>query len=67
MVTGGEDASLSTLDSSEQFDIALGSWSTSGAKLPRPMRGLRATNINARVLIFGIILLHLSNLSSPDK
>ena len=41
-------------DSTELLDISLGSWSTSGAKLPQPMSDLRATNINDRVLIFGI-------------
>ena len=28
-------------------------WILSGAKLPRPMNGLRAANIDGRVLIFG--------------
>jgi len=53
MVTGGWETSFSDLDSTEVFDSALGSWAASGAKLPRPMSGLRATNINDRVLIFG--------------
>ena len=52
MVTGGY-ASSSALDSNEMFDRDLGSWTTSGAKLPRPMRGLRAANIDDRVIIFG--------------
>ena len=41
-------------DSTEVLDISQGSWATSGAKLPQPMTDLRATNINDRVLIFGI-------------
>ena len=53
LVTGGWTGS-SRLDSAETFDPMLGSWAASGAKLPRPMDGLRAANINDRVLIFGI-------------
>ena len=45
------------LDSSEKYDPILGSWTTTAAKLPQPMRGLRATNIDARVLIFGTDIL----------
>ena len=40
LVTGGWDGSL-TLDSTEVFDPLVGSW-TAGAKLPRPMYGIRA-------------------------
>ena len=53
LVTGGSDGSDNTLDSVETFDPTLGSWATTGAKLPRPMGSLRAANINDRVLIFG--------------
>ena len=53
-VSGGYDhESGSQLDSTELFDPTLGSWTTSGAKLPQPMSGLRAVNINDHVLIFG--------------
>ena len=45
------------LDTSEVYDSDLGSWVTSGAKLPQPMNMLRATNIDGRVLIFGNISL----------
>ena len=56
MVTGGEiGKNRGQTDSTEVFDNALGSWVTSGA-LPRPMYGLRATNIDGRVLIFGNIV-----------
>ena len=44
-------------DSMEVFDPSLGSWTTSGTKLPYLAAGLRATNINNRVLIFGIDIL----------
>ena len=54
-ISGGYDFdSGSQLDSTELFDPSLGSWATSRAKLPQPMSGLRAANINDRVLIFGI-------------
>ncbi len=52
LVTGGYGASH-RLDSTETYDPMLGSWAASGANLPRPMEGLRAANINDRVLIFG--------------
>ena len=41
------------LDSIETLDINLGRWATSGSTLPRLMTGLRAANIDGRVLIFG--------------
>ena len=52
MVTGGWDE-FDRLESTEVLDSILGSWATSGAKLPQSMSGLRATNIDGRVLIFG--------------
>ena len=52
MVTGGWDE-YARLDSTEVFDNALGSWATTGSKLPQSMSGLRATYIDGRVLIFG--------------
>ena len=45
-----------TLDSTETFDSDLGNWVTSGAKMPRPMDGLRAANTDGRVLFFGNII-----------
>ena len=45
------------LDTTEIYDTNLGHWAISGAKLPQPMRGLRATNIDGRVLIFGILFI----------
>lgn len=47
MVTGG------TVDTMEILDTAVGSWATSAAKLPQRTLGLRAANIDGRVLIFG--------------
>ena len=60
MVTGGIDAWAYwgvILDSTEVFDPLLGSWvgsGHSGAKLPRPMTGLKAEVINDRLFFFGI-------------
>ena len=50
LVTGGDDEYGHT---TETYDPMMGSWAASGAKLPRPMYGLRAANINDRLLIFG--------------
>ena len=50
LVSGGYTGS-DYLDSTEIYD--LGSW-RSWAKLPIPMRALRAANIDNRVLLFGI-------------
>ena len=61
-MTGGATGNSSisvNLDTSEVFDSDLGSWVTSGAKLPKPMSMLTATNIDGRVLIFGNIFLAL--------
>ena len=52
-MTGGLDIGWKWLASTEVFDSSVGSWSLAGAKLPRPMDGIRATNIDDRVLIFG--------------
>merc|ERR1712154_556575 len=51
-VTGGRTVS-EPLDSTETLDIDASNWVTSRAKLPQPMDGLRAANIDDRVLIFG--------------
>ena len=54
--TGGQSQSnIIDYDTSEVYDSDLGRWATSGAKLPHPTTGLRATNIDGRVLIFGNI------------
>ena len=53
MVTGGSSDDVGYVDTTEVYDSNLGIWVTSGAKLPRPMVGLRATNIDGCVLIFG--------------
>ena len=53
LVTGGKDGSNSNVDTTETFNPMVGRWAASGAKLPRPIDGLRAVNINDRVLIFG--------------
>ena len=57
LVTGGNywitNYDPQYLDSTEIFDPLLGSWTASGAKLPRPMTALRAETINDRVLLFG--------------
>ena len=52
-MTGGSGDS-GALDSTELYDSVAGTWTTAGAKLPSPSHGLRATNINNKVLIFGI-------------
>ena len=54
MVTGGwSQSEFDRLDTTETYDSNASSWVSSGAKLPRPMGGLRAANIDDRVLIFG--------------
>ncbi len=54
LVTGGDDGSMAGItDTTETFDPLVGSWVASGAKLPRPMLGLRAVNIDDRLQIFG--------------
>ena len=51
LVSGGYDGSVK-IDSTEIFDPSLGSW-RAGAALPSPRSGMRATNIDNRVLLFG--------------
>ena len=58
LVTGGYFGGY--LDSTEIFDPNLGSWSA-GATLPSP-DSLRATNLDNRVLLFGIHLFIYKNL-----
>ena len=61
MVTGGQDDGRVRLDSTETFDPLSGSWTASGAKLPRPVSGIRAEIIHDSVLLFG----NYQFLSSP--
>ena len=65
MVMGGYTGS-DELDSTETLDNDASSWVTSGAKLPRPMKGLRAANIDDRVLIFGMNSLFITQQISQD-
>ena len=51
-MTGGLRDDL-ILDSTELYDPNLGSWVVAEARLPTPGYGLRAANINDRILIFG--------------
>ena len=51
LVSGGWTGDV-RLDSTEIFDPSVGSW-RAGAALPIPMDGMRATNIDNRVLLFG--------------
>ena len=55
LVTGGSFGLSNNLDSTELYNPVVGTWTTAVAKLPGPMRDLRATNINDKLLIFGII------------
>ena len=56
LVSGGYDEPSNTnrnrLDATEIFDPSLGSW-RAGAALPSRRNGLRAANIDNRVLLFG--------------
>ena len=55
-MTGGYDEyELSISDSIETYDHSAGSWVITQAKLPTTMAFLRATNIDNRVLVFGMI------------
>ena len=55
MVTGGYT------DTTETFAGDDGAWTTTGARLPRPMEGLRAATIDDRVLIFGNYTLFITH------
>ena len=44
LVTGGRQDHGYDMDSIETFDPLVGSWTTSQAKLPRPMSELKAEN-----------------------
>ena len=64
MVTGGSDGS-NRLDSTELLRPGSSWKEISSARLPRPMLGVRVTNVDNRVFLFGewrhmlILLLHL--------
>ena len=53
LVNGGLDDGYRYLDSTETFDPLVGSWTASGAKLPRPMERLKAETINHSIFLFG--------------
>ena len=53
MVMGGYGYGSDHLDTTETFTSDEDTWTTAGARLPRPMSGLRAAKIDDRVLIFG--------------
>ena len=59
LVSGGVPGRADPLDSTEIYEPSLGSW-RAGAALPNPMVGMRAAQINNRVLMFGIIA-HILN------
>ena len=64
MVTGGYGSD--NLDTTETLDTDASSWVTSASKLPRPMQGLRAVNIEDRVLIFGNYTLFILSAEHND-
>ena len=51
LVSGGTDGY--TLDSTELYDPSLGRWAVAGSRLPGARYGLRAANIDDRILLFG--------------
>ena len=53
IVTGGGSPVTDRLRTTEIFNPSIRKWVISGAKLFRKLDGLRATNIDDRVLIFG--------------
>ena len=57
LVTGGHDLGYYNyiLSTTEIFDPDIGHWRARQA-LPDPMRNMRATNIDNKVLIFGILV-----------
>ena len=55
-MTGGFDG-WGYLDSAELYNSTVGSWAMAGARLPTAMDGLKATNIDDKILIFGIFIL----------
>ena len=55
LVAGGYGPDMDRLDPTEIFDPLVGTWTQSGARLPRPIGFLRAENIDdsGSVLLFG--------------
>ena len=55
IVSGGRDQEYNNeyLDSTELYDPQAGIWELVEAKLPMGIMGLRATNIDDRILFFG--------------
>ena len=43
-------------DSIEVFHVNVGIWKMAEATLPRPMLGLKASNIDDSILIFGFLI-----------
>ena len=55
-MTGGYDEyEYSVTDSTETYDHSAGRWVITQAKLPALMANLKATSIDNRILIFGMI------------
>ena len=52
LVTGGYN-DPDKIDSTEIYNPSLSTWTVAGARLPSPRTGLRAANIDNRILIFG--------------
>ena len=65
MVTGGYSGS-DYLDTTETFTSDEYTWTTTGARLPRPMGGLRAATIDDRILIFGNYNLFITHQISQE-
>ena len=66
MVTGGYTGS-DRLDTTETLATDASSWVLSTAKLPRPMSGPRAANIDGRVMIFGNYTLFITHQISQER
>ena len=55
-MTGGYDEySVGVTNSTETYDHSAGRWVITRAKLPALMANLKATSIDNRILIFGMI------------
>ena len=52
-MSGGQNVNNQYLDSTELYDPQGRSWELVAAKLPLGIMGLRATNIDERLLFFG--------------
>lgn len=56
LVSGGKESDTDVyLDSTELYDPRAGGWKLTEAKLPSKTMGLRASNIDERILFFGKI------------